>query len=185
MSCENTHDGRSLKTANGSAVPPRDPVLPPKALALPQGTRPLALPQPKRGWWLAHGQARGRTLAGQQSEDLKKMGAQKVGADFWMQKASGKRGRPDVVGYLSDRDGIIVENKTDRLDRLTEPELQARTEKYIEQVREYRESTDEKLNFDTTQSFLHFDERPTTPGYAEWVEDRCLDDGIMVVWNDE
>jgi hypothetical protein len=34
-------------------------------------------------------------------------------------------------------------------------------------------------------SFLHFDERPSQPGFAEWVEERCNDEGVMVVWLDE
>ena len=134
--------------------------------------------------YLRHGQALHTTLQYQHKEALREQGID-AQAEVPLTKPSGKQGRADLFAFLDkdSRDGLITEFKTDRFDRLSPPQLQTRVDKYVQQVKDYRESRD--LNLASSQSFLHIDERPAMEGYAEYIEERCLEEGIMVFFLNE
>ena len=187
MSCGNTHDPTSAQAANNSAQPPSQPQLPPKEAPVvrqpqkaPQKDKPIS----KQPAHLKHGRERHDTLQREHRKALEKQGVP-VSTEFRLDKPTGKQGRADFVGYLSNdqKDAVIQEFKTDRLDRLTPKQLETRVEKHIQQVVSYRES--ETLDLKSSQSVLHFDEWPAMEGYAEYVEERCLEEGIMVFFLNE
>lgn len=97
---------------------------------------------------------------------------------------SGRRGFTDIRGRVGDgNDGLVVEVKSDDLDRLTEAALRSRLAKYVAQIEDYMYSP--TLEFDTMQGAIQFQRRPSTPGRAEAVERTFNDHGISCVWLDE
>jgi hypothetical protein len=97
---------------------------------------------------------------------------------------SGRRGYTDIRGRVGiGNDGLVVEVKSDDLDRLTEAALRRRIRKYIAQIEDYMYSP--TLDFDTIQAAVQFQRRPVTPGRAEAVEAAFNDHGISCVWLDE
>ena len=98
--------------------------------------------------------------------------------------STGRRGFTDIRGRVgSGNDGLVVEIKTDDLDRLSESALRRRLARYVRQIEDYMYSP--SLDFDTMQAAIQLQRRPTTPGRAELVEQAFNDHGISCVWLDE
>jgi hypothetical protein len=97
---------------------------------------------------------------------------------------SGRRGFTDIRGRVgSGNDGLVVEVKSDDLDRPSDAALMRRVARYIAQIEDYMYSP--SLEFDTIQAAVQFQRRPATPGRAEAVERAFNDHGITCVWLDE
>jgi hypothetical protein len=97
--------------------------------------------------------------------------------------SSGRRGFTDIRGRVgTGNDGLVVEVKSDDLDRLSESGLRRRLAKYVAQIEDYMYSP--SLDFETMQGAIQFRRRPLTPGRAELVEETFNDHGISVVWLD-
>jgi len=97
--------------------------------------------------------------------------------------STGRRGFTDIRGRVSGgNDGLVVEVKSDDLDRLSEAGLRRRLAKYVRQIEDYMYSP--SLGFDTMQGAVQFQRRPRTPGRAEFVEQTFNDNGISCVWLD-
>jgi hypothetical protein len=98
--------------------------------------------------------------------------------------SSGKRGFTDIRGQVGDgNDGLIVEIKSDDLDRLTEAALRRRIAKYVQQLEDYMYSP--SFDYDTIQAAIQFQHRPRLPGRADAVESAFNDHGITCIWLDE
>jgi hypothetical protein len=78
---------------------------------------------------------------------------------------------------------LVVEIKSDDLDRLSEAALRRRIAKYVRQLEDYMYSP--SLDFETIQAGIQFRRRPRTPGRADAVEAAFNDHGISCVWLDE
>jgi hypothetical protein len=97
---------------------------------------------------------------------------------------TGKQGFTDIRGRVgAGNDGLVIEVKSDDLDRLSEAGLRRRIANYVDQLESYMYSPD--LEFDTIQAGVQFQRRPTTPGRAEAVESAFNDHGISCVWLDD
>ncbi|MEA2495436.1 MAG: hypothetical protein QOJ29_3347 [Thermoleophilaceae bacterium] len=97
--------------------------------------------------------------------------------------STGRRGFTDIRGRVGGgNDGLVVEIKSDDLDRLSDSALRLRIAKYVAQVEDYMFSP--SLDFDTVQAAIQFRTRPVTPGRAELVERMVNDQGISCVWLD-
>lgn len=95
-----------------------------------------------------------------------------------------RQGFTDVRGRVgSGNDGLVVEIKSDDVDRLSERALQRRIAKYVEQIESYMYSP--SLGFETMQGAVQFQRRPLTPGRAELVERAFNNNGISCVWLDQ
>jgi hypothetical protein len=98
--------------------------------------------------------------------------------------STGGRGFTDIRGRVgAGNDGLVVEIKSDDLDRLSDAGLRRRVAKYIAQIEDYMFSP--SLEFDTMQAAIQFERRPVKPGRAELVERAFNDHGISCVWLDE
>lgn len=144
-------------------------------------TERLLLPAPRPGSHLAHGTARHKTLQYEDNRWAESAGLEAL-AEAPVLKNDGSKGRIDHVVYLdgSHRDVVITEYKTDRFDRHSERQLTRRMDEIVRQIDSYRFAED--LAIETSQTVLHIDERPTTPGYAEFIEERCAEAGISVIF---
>jgi hypothetical protein len=97
--------------------------------------------------------------------------------------STGGRGFTDIRGRVgAGNDGLIVEIKSDDLDRLSDAALGRRLAKYIRQIEDYMYSP--SVDFDTIQAGIQFQRRPAVPGRAELVERTFNDHGITCVWLD-
>jgi hypothetical protein len=98
--------------------------------------------------------------------------------------STGRRGFTDVRGRVgTGNDGLVVEVKSDDLDRLTEAGLRRRLAKYVAQIEDYMYSP--SLRFDSMQGAVQFEKRPVIAGRAEAVEQMFNEHGISCVWLDE
>jgi hypothetical protein len=96
---------------------------------------------------------------------------------------TGRQGFTDIRGRVGDgNDGLVVEVKSDDLDRLSEAALRRRIAKCVDQIESYMYSDD--LDFDSIQAAVQFQRRPKIPGRAEAVEDAFNEHGISCVWLD-
>ncbi len=96
---------------------------------------------------------------------------------------TGRRGFTDIRGRVgSGSDGLIVEIKTDDLDRLSEAGLRRRVAEDIAQLGDYMYSPSH--DFETIQAAIQFQTRPRIAGRAKLVEDSFNDHGISCVWLD-
>src|SRR4051794_1788700 len=93
-----------------------------------------------------------------------------------------KRPEPSQLKRGREHDGLVVEIKSDDLDRLSEPALRRRLARYVQQIEDYMYSP--TLGFETIQGAIQFQRRPVTPGRAEVVEQTFNDHGISCVWLD-
>jgi hypothetical protein len=97
--------------------------------------------------------------------------------------SSGAQGFTDVRGRVgTGNDGLVVEVKSDDLDRLSQRALGRRIAKYVAQIEDYLYSP--TLDFETMQAAVQFERRPVTRGRAEMVEDAFNEHGITCVWLD-
>jgi hypothetical protein len=108
---------------------------------------------------------RGREHDRQEKESWRRDGMDVVFADRpGLEKYStGRRGFTDIRGRIgTGNDGLIVEIKSDCLDRLSAAALRRRLAKYVRQIEDYMYSP--SLDFDTMQAAVQFQRRPVTPG---------------------
>jgi hypothetical protein len=156
MGCGNTHTPATVQLAAATACEPSHPQLPARET-------PLLLPAPRRGAYLAHGRARHTTLQHEYAAFAKEAGL-KDRQEVSVTKPDGRRGFVDHLIYMDQahREATIIEFKTDRFDNLSPSQLETRIDKHLEQIDSYRFS--ETLNLETSMSWLHIDQRPTTPG---------------------
>jgi hypothetical protein len=196
-SCGNTHTPTTVNAAASTAHRPSHPVFAPREqLLLPAPPERLLLPAPRPGSQLAHGRARHSTQQLQDTAWAAHQGLE-ARAEVTVRRSDGTKGRLDHIIFLdrSRESAVITEYKTDRLDRLTPNALSRWIDKTLSQIDGYRFAEqlqlpegDSVVDVDElreTQSCLHIDERPTTPGYAEEVERRCWDAGVNVIFLDE
>ena len=98
-----------------------------------------------------------------------------------------KRGREHDREQKAEwrRDALDIEfseRPSAGLDRLSEAALRRRIARYVAQIESYMSSPD--LEFDSVQTAVQFQRRPTIPGRAEAVEDAFNAHGISCVWLD-
>lgn len=181
-SCGNTHTPETVKTAAETSQPPPHPTLPVR--------EPLLLPAPRPGAYLAHGRARHAT---QQLQDSQWASEQRLEAkaELTVTRPDGTKGRIDHIVFLDQarQSAVITEYKTDRFDRHTPGSLRDRMDEILSQIDGYRFGElhvgDERVLLSESQSVLHIDQRPTRDGYAEYIEDRCAEAGVTVIFLDE
>jgi hypothetical protein len=106
-------------------------------------------------------------------------------ANKYVKKDDGMRGFMDHITWLdaSHTEALITEYKTIRFDRKTPSQLHREVEGIIDQVNGYRLA--ESLGLGQTQTLVQIDERPTTPDYAEYIEQRFAEEMINVIFLDE
>jgi hypothetical protein len=97
---------------------------------------------------------------------------------------SGRRGYTDIRGRIGPgNDGLIVEIKSDDLDRPREATLRRRIARYIAQIEDYMYSPSH--DYDTIQACVQFERRPASDERMRWIEGAFNDHGISCVWLDE
>jgi hypothetical protein len=134
---------------------------------------------------LLYGTARHKTQQYQDTTWAQSMGADSE-AEFPIVKPDGSKGRVDHIIYLdgSRQNVLITEYKTDRFDLRTEKGLADRMDEIFDQINGYRFSK-QLEDIESSQTLLHIDHRPTTTGYAEYVEERCAEKGVSVIFLDD
>jgi hypothetical protein len=97
--------------------------------------------------------------------------------------STGGLGFTDIRGRVgTGNDGLVIEIKSDDLDRLSDAALRQRLAKYVRQIEDYMYSP--SLDFDTMQAAVQFQSRPRAPGRADLVERTFNDHGISCAWLD-
>ncbi len=121
------------------------------------------------------------------TQDLQQVGMASR-SNAYVIKPDGTRGFIDLLTFL-DKEGkeaMVHEYKTTRFDRLNETQLHKRVEQYIAQIDSYRfGQIGGHTALDVSVAVLHIDVRPTSDGYAEYIENQCLNTGIMVFFDSD
>jgi hypothetical protein len=173
MSCGNTHTPDTVSQASQTARQPAHPQLPPVQ----------ARSQPAH---LQHGKERHEAWRAEQTAWAESVGHEAEAKEVTVEKASsGKPGRIDQVTWIDpDHEGaVITDFKTTRFDKYSEAKLASVLKGYFQQLDDYRFSP--TLDLAESMSYLQIEHRPTTPGYAEYIENACADAGVTVIFLDD